>query len=127
RQQIQAGQAQRAGLVSTNSIRGGANRKVLDAIAGQLTIFNAWSDESWVNDGAAVRVSLVSFAKQGPMPGILLDGNLVGKINADLSHTESGEHGLDLTRAKKLPENADASFIGTQKNGPFDFPGEIAR
>ena len=32
RAQIEAGQAQRAGLVATNSIRGGANRKVLERI-----------------------------------------------------------------------------------------------
>ncbi len=29
--------------------------------AERLRIFNAWSDEPWVNDGAAVRVSLVCF------------------------------------------------------------------
>ncbi len=34
RAQIEAGQAQRAGLVATNSIRGGANRKVLERIQG---------------------------------------------------------------------------------------------
>lgn len=48
----------RAGLVSTNSIRGGANRKVLEAIVDTCRIFEAWSDEAWVIDGAAVRVSL---------------------------------------------------------------------
>jgi type II restriction/modification system DNA methylase subunit YeeA len=54
---------QRAGLVTTNSIRGGANRKVLDAIVRAARIFEAWSDEPWVNDGAAVRVSLVAFGE----------------------------------------------------------------
>jgi hypothetical protein len=43
---------QRAGLVATNSIRGGANREVLDAIVKQTRIFEAWSDVEWVNDGA---------------------------------------------------------------------------
>jgi type II restriction/modification system DNA methylase subunit YeeA len=42
-----------AGLVATNSIRGGKNRVVLDAIARTTRIFEAWSDEGWVNDGAA--------------------------------------------------------------------------
>jgi type II restriction/modification system DNA methylase subunit YeeA len=60
RTQIAAGQLSAAGLVSTNSIRGGANRKVLDAIANTTRIFEAWSDEAWVNEGAAVRVSLVA-------------------------------------------------------------------
>jgi hypothetical protein len=61
RAQMAAGQLQRAGLVTTNSIRGGANRKVLDAICAQTRIFEAWSDEPWVNDGrgACAGVSLV--------------------------------------------------------------------
>jgi hypothetical protein len=62
---IEAGRLQRAGLVSTNSIRGGRNREVLDRICTSTRIFEAWSDEPWVNDGAAVRVSLVGF---GQMP-----------------------------------------------------------
>ncbi len=65
RGQIEAGKCQRAGLVSTNSIRGGANRKVLERIRDSGRIFNAWSDEPWVNDGAAVRVSLVCFGGEG--------------------------------------------------------------
>ena len=51
----------RVGLVATNSIRGGANRKVLEPIAAAGAIFEAWSDEAWTVDGAAVRVSLVCF------------------------------------------------------------------
>ena len=91
RAQITAGLCQRAGLVATQSIRKGSNQKVLARILelgnpprpslvregdvgakfcdtspdkgrlGGLTIFNAWSDEEWVNEGAAVRVSLVCF------------------------------------------------------------------
>ncbi len=61
RAQIAAGNLRAAGLVSTNSIRGGANRRVLDRVAASTRIFLAWSDEPWVNDGAAVRVSLVGF------------------------------------------------------------------
>ena len=59
---LQAGRAKRVGLVSTNSIRGGANRKVLEPIAEAGAIFEAWSDEPWTIDGAAVRVSLVCFS-----------------------------------------------------------------
>jgi type II restriction/modification system DNA methylase subunit YeeA len=51
REQIAAGQCQAAGLVATNSIRGGANRKVLDRIVASTRIFEAWSDEPWVNEG----------------------------------------------------------------------------
>ena len=32
---------------------------VLDRIVGTTRIFEAWSDEEWINEGAAVRVSLV--------------------------------------------------------------------
>ena len=53
----------RAGLVATNSIRGGANRRALQAATETRRIFEAWSDEPWVIDGAAVRVSLVCFSR----------------------------------------------------------------
>ena len=113
-----------AGLVSTNSIRGGANRKVLDAIAHTTRIFAAWSDEGWVNEGAAVRVSLVAFG-QGAQQA-MLNGVSVAAIAADLSAQDEG-NACDLTQAQKLTENSGASFIGTQKNGPFDVPADVAR
>jgi len=127
REQIVSGQAQRAGLVATNSIRGGANRKVLDDIADELVIFNAWGDEAWINDGAAVRVSLVSYA--APVSGIVieLNGLPVERISADLTASTISVGKVDLTKVSRLPENAGASFIGTQKNGPFDIPGDVAR
>jgi type II restriction/modification system DNA methylase subunit YeeA len=124
RAQIEAGKLQAAGLVSTNSIRGGANRKVLERIVETTRIFEAWSDEEWVNDGAAVRVSLVGF---GPFYSSersnRLNGRDVFDIHADLT---AGE-GLNLTLACRLGENAGASFIGPQKNGAFDIPGDLAR
>ncbi|WP_150300635.1 class I SAM-dependent DNA methyltransferase [Pseudomonas profundi] len=127
REQILTGQARRAGLVSTNSIRGGANRKVLDAITENLIIFNAWSDEGWVNDGASVRVSLVAFSVEAPNGEAWLNGQQVGRINADLTATTDAADLLDLTKAARLSENERTSFIGTQKNGPFDIPGSTAR
>jgi type II restriction/modification system DNA methylase subunit YeeA len=124
RAQIAAGLTQAAGLVATNSIRGGANRKVLERIAETTRIFEAWSDEPWVNEGAAVRVSLVGF---GPFFGVdrsnRLDGSPVGNIHADLT---AGD-GLNLVSAKPLPENAGTAFQGITKGGPFDIPGEQAR
>lgn len=128
REQVLAGKLQRAGLVSTNSIRGGANRKVLDAIADELAIINAWSDEPWINDGAAVRVSLVSFAASAPTDGTWLDGQRVGRINADLtaSSVESIDR-VDLSLARPLPGNAKTAFNGIQKTGAFDIPGDKAR
>ena len=61
RAHIEQGDARYAGLVATNSIRGGSNRKVLEKIIQSGRIFEAWADEEWVNNGAAVRVSLVCF------------------------------------------------------------------
>jgi hypothetical protein len=113
-----------AGLVATNSIRGGANRKVLDAISQSTRIYEAWGDQEWVNDGAAVRVSLVAFGHA--TQDAVLDGVSVSAIAADLS-AQDVTGTSDLTTAVKLIENSGASFIGTQKNGPFDITGEIAR
>ena len=117
RAQISAGQLQAAGLVATNSIRGGANRKVLERIVDTTRIFEAWSDEAWVNEGAAVRVSLLGF---GPFFGVdrnsRLDGVEVEAIHANLT---TGD-GLDLTLAQKLSENFGVSFQGPVLIGPFE-------
>ena len=42
---LSSGKIERAGLVATNSIRGGTNRLVLDRILEDSTIFDAWADE----------------------------------------------------------------------------------
>ena len=125
RAQIAAGQLTAAGLVSTNSIRGGANRKVLDAIEQSTRLFEAWSDEAWVNEGAAVRVSLVAFGASEQAPA--LDGLPVPAIHADLSAASDGAATTDLTTARVLPTNKAACFIGGMKKGPFDISGELAR
>jgi len=103
RAQMEAGQLKAAGLVSTNSIRGGANRTVLERIAGSSRIFLAWSDEPWVNDGAAVRVSMVGF---GEREGAVLDGLRVPAIHADLTAD------IDVTKAGTIPCNLGVSFQG---------------
>ena len=123
RTHIAAGSAKRAGLVATNSLRGGSNRRVLDSIEatpGQV-IFEAWADEEWVSDGAAVRVSLVCFG-QSPTGSRRLDGRAVQVINTDLTGA-----GLDLTRARLLPENKRVASSGITKKGAFDVPGDTAR
>lgn len=121
RAQIEAGQLMAAGLVATNSIRGGANRRVLEQILQTMPIFEAWSDEAWVNEGAAVRVSLIGFGRSDREPR--LDGGATTLIHADLT---SGE-GLDLTLAQRLSTNAEASFQGTSKKASFDITGPLAR
>ena len=124
RAQIAARKLQAVGLVATDSIRGGANRKVLERVAETTRIFEAWSSELWINEGAAVRVSLIGFGTIFPVHrSNRLDGVEVGSIHADLT---AGE-GLNLTIAKPLAENARTAFQGITKGGAFDIPGEQAR
>jgi type II restriction/modification system DNA methylase subunit YeeA len=112
--------AVRAGLVTTNSIRGGANRRVLEPIAAAGLLREVWPDEPWAQEGAAVRVSMIGFGHG--MPEQRLNGVAVGQINADLT---AGD--VDLTKAVRLKENAGVAFMGDTKGGAFDIPGEIAR
>ncbi len=116
------GRIARAGLVATNSIRGGNNRPVLDRIVAEGAIFDAWSDEPWVIDGAAVRVSLVCFGSRDADLPISLNGGPAPHIHADLT-----AGGIDLTRAVRLDRNGDTAFLGVNKNGAFDIPGDLAR
>ena len=116
----QFGAGKRAGLVTTNSIRGGASRKVLEPVAAAGAIREAWSDEPWVLEGAAVRVSMIGFG--WGMPEQRLDGHAVDQINPDLTGA-----GIDLTRAQRLTQNLGIAFMGDTKGGPFDVPGDLAR
>ena len=127
-QQIASGKAKRTGLVGTNSIRGGANRQVLEEATKALRIFEAWSDEPWVIDGAAVRVSLVCFSRldDESVAGTRLNGESVDEIHTDLT-ARSGGVGADLTKVRRLPENAGVAFMGDTKGGPFDVAGDQAR
>ena len=121
---IETNGLQAAGLVTTNSIRGGANRKVLDAIVERCAIFEAWSDEPWVNDGAAVRVSLVCF---GLGTGSTLNGEIVPQIYADLTAPVSAGDSLNLSKAQPLAVNMQASFQGASKKAKFEIDATLAR
>ena len=120
RRRIASGYARRAGLLATNSIRGGANRAVLDAVKESGDIFLAWSDEPWVVEGAAVRVSIVS-QDDGSEKQRMLDDKPVSTINPDLTV------GIDLTRACVVPANQNVAFMGDTKGGAFDITAHIAR
>ncbi len=120
RSQLKSGKSLRVGLVATNSIRGGANREVVDRIETDTRLFEAWSDEPWVVDGAAVRVSILCFGTDnGPLR---LDGKIVSVINSDLTNGT-----VNLTKARRLVENANVAFMGDTKGGAFDISGELAR
>ena len=116
------GKVSRAGLVATNSIRGGRNRAVLDRVVKDAEIYDAWSDEPWLVDGAAVRVSLICFASRKAGLANRLDGKEVKRINADLTAVTA-----DLTMAAKLARNRNSAFVGGMKKGKFDIPGNLAR
>ena len=121
------GASTRVGLVATNSIRGGANRRALEKATDGRPIFDAWSDEPWVIDGAAVRVSMVCFApSDDELNERRLDGESVDEIYTDLTGRR-GEAGVDLTKARRLARNAGVAFMGDTKGGPFDVPGDVAR
>jgi type II restriction/modification system DNA methylase subunit YeeA len=118
--EVQAGRVDRVGLVTTNSIRGGANRRTLDPICDAEAMWEAWPDEPWVLDGAAVRVSMLGYGRG--YVGRNLDGHGVSKINSDLTSSS-----VDLTKALRLKQNSGVAFMGDSKGGAFDVPGELAR
>lgn len=127
RAQIELNGTRRAGLVATNSIRGGASRRVLDRIVEGNIIFNAWSDEPWIVDGAAVRVSLVCFASSDEAGTTRkLDGKSVEEVYSDLT-ARTTDVGVNLTLAERLNANIDVCFQGATPVGPFDVEGDVAR
>ncbi len=73
---IQTNRLQRAGLLATQGIRGGANRTVLERIKTIGDIFWAQSDRDWILDGATVHVSMVGF-DDGIEQSRTLDGQIV--------------------------------------------------
>lgn len=124
RQAIIQGQSSVAGLVATQSIRAGASGQVLQRISDDLSIFSAWADEPWVLDGAAVRVSLVCFARPDPALRPTLNGLPVEKISPVLRNVSPAG---DTNDARVIAANAAFSFHGVEKAGAFDIPGELAR
>jgi len=111
---------QRAGLLATQAIRGGANRVVLERIKETGDIFWAQSDRDWILDGATVHVSMIGF-DDGTQKDCELDETSVKHINADLTSS------VDLTVADSLLENQGLSFMGVTPAGPFYITGELAR
>ena len=116
----QAAPATRVGLLATQSIRGGANREVLEGICKERQIFFAWSDRPWLLDGAAVNVSMVAFGPLESEQVAMLDGAPVERIFANLTT------GIDTTTALRLPENEGLCFMGVTRVGAFDIDAASA-
>jgi type II restriction/modification system DNA methylase subunit YeeA len=123
---IAVNRAQRIGFVSTNSIRGGVNREVTKWALKRSRLYFAWSDEPWVVDGAAVRVSMIGLEALGDESSLCLNGHEVSEIYSDLTGANS-EGSYDLTKALRLKRNFGKAVIGRQKDGPLNVPGEIGR
>jgi type II restriction/modification system DNA methylase subunit YeeA len=119
---VEEGKVKNAGFVTTNSIRGGQNQKVLDGIVKTCTIYNAWSDEPWIINSAAVRISIVCFSKHDKFQArpCMLNDKQVTAIYSNLEETNYGQ-------TKALKENQNVSFMGITKTGPFDISGRLAR
>ena len=124
-EQMRAGRAKRVGLVSTNSIRGGANRRALQGAIRECPIFEAWSDEPWVVEGAAVRVSLVCFARQGQgdVPGLEDARKQGGAPGQEGASRQKGAPGQESTpgpeRRPDLPAaHGSANSTGRQEDAP---------
>jgi type II restriction/modification system DNA methylase subunit YeeA len=113
RARITSGRTKRAGLLATQSIRGGANRKVLERILESGGIFMAWSDRDWILDGANVHISIVGF-DDGSHTDVFLNGRAVPTIHADLTSE------ADTTKASILNENKGLAFQGPVKVGKFE-------
>lgn len=111
---------ERAGLVATQAIRRGTNRRVLIPIVDNGQIFEALSDEEWTVDGAAVRVSLICFGTDNGTPSVL-NGENVPAIGADLKpQTFNAPIGA-------LAENRKVAGQGTISGGPFEIAPDLAR
>ena len=114
---LQEGRAKRAGLLATQGIRGGANRRVLQRIKESGDVFFAWSDQP-VGTRWLLPSTLPSWAStmaRSCETGIGRD-HLVESINANLTG------GADLTAAQRLNDNLGIAFMGDTKGGPFDIP-----
>ena len=117
--QIMNGAVKRVGLLSTQNIRSGQNRVVLDQILKHGQIFWALSDREWLLDGAAVRVSMIGF-DDGFEKRIWLNGETVPAIHSNLTSK------ANITSAQPLVENAGICVRTDEKGGAFEISDEVA-
>lgn len=112
------------GLVATKAISKGTNNSILKAIfdSSDFRIFDAWTNEEWVVDGAEVRVALISVLRSdNGYAESRLNGKQVSQINSDLTG------GLNFVAAQSMPANRRIAFQGVKLNGPFEIDDQTAR
>jgi hypothetical protein len=119
REQVEMKKCNRAGLLATQGIRGGANRDTLKRIKETGDIFFAESDRDWVLAGANVHVSMVAF-DNGAEKARVLDGRSVKQISAQLAAA------AEIHTARLLEASTGISFMGITPAGPFDVPEDQA-
>lgn len=119
RSQIAAGNSKRAGLLATQSIRGGASREVLKRINETGGIFFAKSDREWVLSGASVHVSMVGFDNGNEIIREL-DGRKVSAINPNLTAD------ANITQAVRFNGRDEYWAYGSQQKAPFDIQENLA-
>lgn len=122
---IESGRTKRGGLLATQGIRGGANRKTLQRIKQTGDIFYAQADRKWIQDGVAVRVSMVGFddgSETHRRLNDVPDDNPVGALDRALPveniHANLGS-GVDVNQGARLKDNLGIAFQGPVVVGPF--------
>lgn len=83
------------GLVATQSIRVGSNRKVPSKILELGEIYEAWADEPWVLADAAVRRNEMS-----------LEGQAALLVKFDLERKIGARH-LEIVEQRRVPDMRD--------------------
>jgi len=126
-QYLKNNNATRVGFVATNSVRDGFSRKVIQRIVENRTIYNAYSDEPWINDGAAVRVSIICFSATPQLTTTLNGTAINGSINSKLESVSTNISDLDFTKTTKIRSNSGLAFQGMTKSGPFEITGTLGR
>ncbi len=116
---IAEGRCERVGLLATQGIRGGASRRVIERIKQTGDLFLAYSDEPWILEGANVHISFLGY-DDGKESIRKLNGLPVASINTNLTS------GMDLTKARRLADNAGIAFYADVKGGPFDIDRGVA-
>ena len=121
RAQITSARCSRAGLLATQGIRGGSNRKTIERIKESTDIFFAESDRNWILDGAIVHVSMIGFGESDGQQS-QLDGAPVDSIHSNLTAGRLA----DVSKAKTLSKNESFCFLGVMKAGSFDITESVA-
>ena len=126
---VSAGQTERFGLITTNSLRQTFNRRVVQmALTEGITLQFAIPDHPWVDNanGAAVRVALtVAGVVQGPGKLLTVTSESPGEngeVQVEMTQRQGLIHadlriGANVAAAKALQANMDLSNRGVQLFG----------